>query len=474
MSKTERLLQELKRRADKREFKLEDYCFDKQLQFIRAADRFKIAVCSRRAGKSIACAADLINTVLTQPGDVAYITLNRRSAKRIIWRALLDINEQYELGGVPDNTELCIRFPKYKNIIYVSGAKDESDIEKFRGLALRKIYIDEVQSFRPYIASFVEEVLEPALTDYNGSLILIGTPGPIPAGYFYETYHSKGWARFGWTMHDNPWIKIKSGRDPEDIIAEIAERRGVPKDDPSILREFYGKWVKDSDSLVYKFNQDKNYYEELPETLDYIFGIDIGYEDSDAIAVLGFDRHTKHSFIVQEFVQNKLDITSLVQKIKELQELYKPIKMVMDAGALGKKIQEEIRQRHKMHVFAAEKQRKFEFIELMNDDLRNARLKTFKGSQFAEDAYLVQWDRSTPGKLKVSDNYHTDIGDAVLYAWRECRHYLSEMPATRKSRDSEEYMQELEQKYADELEAKEQEAQYERELEAFLTTDIED
>jgi hypothetical protein len=465
------ILDELKKRAEVRPFTIEDYCFDKQLAFIKDPAKFKTAVCSRRAGKSLSCAADLVNTVINMPGDVAYITLNRRSAKRIIWRAILDINEQYSLGGVPDNTELTIKFPN-KNIIYVSGAKDESDIEKLRGLALRKVYIDECQSFRPYIEQLVEDVVEPALTDYDGSLILIGTPGPVPAGYFYKTSTSKGWSHHSWTMADNPWIERKSGKKVEQIIQEICERRGVRPDDPSILREFFGKWVKDSDSLVYKFNFDKNIYEKLPETLEYIIGVDIGYEDSDAISVLGYDKYSEHCFLVSEFVQNKLTISDLVVKIKELKELYKPIKIVMDAGALGKKIQEEIRQRHSLHIEAAEKNRKFEFIELLNDDLRSGRFKAYKGSRFAEDCFLVQWDRSSLNKLKISDTYHSDITDSVLYAWRECRHFFAQQRPNTALIGSAEYMDYLEQEELKSWQNKEDSKAWESQYDNFVNQDF--
>jgi hypothetical protein len=386
-------------------------------------------------------------------GDVAYITLNRRSAKRIIWRALLDINEQFKLGGVPDNTELTLTLPN-KNQIHVSGAKDESEIEKFRGVALRKIYIDEVQSFRSYIEQLIDEVLEPALTDYDGSLILIGTPGPIPAGYFYKACHSKGWSHHKWTLHDNPWIKIKSGKDVETIIEERCERRGIQKSDPSIRREYYGEWVEDTDSLVYKFNKQLNVYRQAPTELQYIFGIDIGWKDSDAIAVLGFSQASKHVYLVEEFVADKLTITDLAEKIRELEAIYKPTKMVMDAGALGKKIQEEIRQRHQLPVHAAEKSRKLEFIELMNDDLRTGKLLAYEGSRFEEDSYRVQWDYSTPGRPRVSDAYHTDIGDAILYAWRECRHFLYEEPIPQPKPGTDSFMDALEAKEAEKLRAK--------------------
>lgn len=425
-------------------FSIEEYCFPEQLAFIQDPARFKTAVCSRRSGKTIACAADLMYTANTQKGDVAYITLNRVTAKRIIWRELLKINKAFMLGGHPDNSELTLTLPN-GNVIYVSGAKDSAEIEKFRGLALRKVYIDESQSFRSYIKDLVEEVIEPALTDYYGSLCLIGTPGPVPAGFFFDASNGDSYSNHHWTMQDNPHIKLKSGKDPLDMIKELAKRRGLAIDDPSIQREYFGKWVKDENSLVYKFNADKNTAITMPDKLTYVFGIDIGWVDSDAIAVLGYNYEDKNVYLVEEVITSKQDITALVGQIKILQEKYKPVRMVMDAGALGKKIQEEILQRHSLVIEAAEKTRKNEFIKLLNDDLRTERFKAKHDSVFAEDSYLVTWNYDDPAKPTISDRYHTDIGDAVLYAWRECRHYFAKPTDLLPPKGSREYIQLMDQ-----------------------------
>lgn len=424
--RTDLIAKELKKRAaastTARSFALEDYCFDKQLQFIQDKARFKTAVCSRRAGKTIACAADLLATAITLPGDVAYITLSRRNAKRIIWRELIKLNKEYALGGKVDGTELTIQMPN-GNIIHVSGAKDEAEIERFRGMSLRKVYIDEAQSFRAYIRELIEDVIEPALTDYYGTLVLIGTPGPIPAGFFYDISQGKGWSHHHWTMQDNPHIKLKSGKDPLEIIKELAERRGLSINSPSILREYFGQWVKDADSLVYHFDPSKNIYYETPNDMRFVFGVDIGWKDADAIAVLGYSESQRKVYLVEEYIRSKNDITSLVEQIKSLKDKYDPVKIVMDAGALGKKIQEEIRIRHSLHIDAAEKARKAEFIALFNDDLRTGKFQAAKQSRFEEDSYLVQWDYTNPERPTISTGYHTDIGDAVLYAWRECKHF---------------------------------------------------
>lgn len=456
--RTDLIAKELKKRAAatqvSRTFSIEEYCFDKQLAFINDKARFKTAVCSRRAGKTIACAADLLITALSMPGDVAYITLSRRNAKRIIWRELIKLNKEYALGGKADNTELTITFPN-GNVIHVSGAKDEAEIDRFRGVSLRKVYIDEAQSFRPYIRELIEDVIEPALTDYYGTLVLIGTPGPIPAGFFYDISQAPTWSHHAWTMQDNPHIKLKSGKDPLEIIKELAERRGLSVNSPSILREYFGQWVKDADSLVYHFDPSKNIFYELPNDMRYVFGVDIGWKDADAIAVLGYSESQRKVYLVEEYIRSKNDITSLVAQIKSLKDKYDPVKIVMDAGALGRKIQEEIRIRHSLSVEAAEKTRKSEFIALFNDDLRTGRFQAPKQSRFEEDSYLVQWDYSNPERPIVSSNYHTDIGDAVLYAWRECKHFY-EQTVKPSPPTQDEYMRLLEEKEAEAMALKKQ------------------
>ena len=54
-------------------FNLESFLFKEQLDLVRDPSKFATAVCSVRAGKTIACAADLIDTALTKPGTVGLI-----------------------------------------------------------------------------------------------------------------------------------------------------------------------------------------------------------------------------------------------------------------------------------------------------------------------------------------------------------------------------------------------------------------
>jgi len=473
-------IQKRKTKAEKPQFKFKEFCFKKQVNFFRGkGSRFRNAVCSRRAGKTVGIAADMIDTALNNNEvNLLYITITQQQARAIIWSDLVKVIEEYELECKTDNVRLTITFPN-KSKIYIAGAKDRTEIEKFRGWKLMKCYIDECQSFRSYLKELINDIIIPALRDKRGQLYLTGTPGPVKAGIFYEYSQSKNWKAHHWTAFDNPYMHFPPKLDLEEILREERIIRGIDESDPSYIRETFGKWVEDKDALVFKFSKVRNIYNTLPTDGDwyYIIGIDIGYNDSDAIAVIGYNTHHKKVYLVDEHVKNKQNISQLVEAINEYKDLYNPIRMVMDAGALGKKIQEELRMRHGLNIEAADKTRKVEFIELLNDDLRTEKFKAFNNSIFEEDCMLVQWDKDSkirnPERPKISDTYHSDICDAVLYAWRECRHYLSEKPEKKTVKGTNTYMKELEAKEAAECEERKRDP-YAFELQKLHEEDIKD
>lgn len=403
-------------------FLLEDFLFPEQLAFVDDPAPFKTAVCSRRSGKTIACAADLLKTASVTPGIVClYVTLSRNNAKKIIWTELKRINRKFKLGGVANESDLSLVFGN-ESVIYCSGAGDKSEIEKFRGLPLKLCYIDESQSFPQYIKDLIDDVIAPALLDYAGTLSLIGTPGPIPSGYYYQCANSAEWSHHNWTFFQNKFITQKSGQSHSELLTRELKRRGVQADHPSIQREFFGKWCLDSDALVFHYDEGINHYVDLPRgEYTYILGIDIGFNDADALALLAWNEASKATFLVKEVVTRRQGIDELVEQIETLRKSYNIGKIVMDTGGLGKKIQESIISRYQIPVVSADKTRKFEYIELMNASLRTGGLKAKSASLFAQECKLVEYDldRSTPDKRVVSKRFHSDVCDAVLYAWRE-------------------------------------------------------
>lgn len=447
-------------------FNLSGFFFPKQLEFFRGTQkRFKVAVCSRRAGKTIGIVGDAVDLCLSEKGvRVLYITLTRENCVEIIWPDLMKTIDEYKLDCKINQQRLSVTFSN-GSVFSCAGAKDKKEIGKFRGRKLRRIYIDEAQNFPTYLQTMIEEDLIPTLRDLRGEMFVTGTPGPLKRGFFYDISSNGKWESHNWTAFQNPHMHNPEAafglpkKDLEETLAEEREATGHDKNDPKYIRETYGVWTEDLESLVFKFNKDRNVYSGiLPVNMTYIFGVDLGYNDADAIAVLGYSNETNKVYLVHEQITRKQGITELAKQIDELKAKYEPVKIVMDAGGLGKKIQEEIQKRHTIPLEAADKNRKLEYIELLNDDLRTGKLMAKPESQFEEDCYLVQWDRDPedPSKLVISKSFHSDICDAVLYAWRECIHYIKQDFVQKPHRNTDAFMEAMEAKEAEEMEMKTQ------------------
>jgi hypothetical protein len=409
------------------DFEVRDLCFDKQIAFIEDKADYIMAVTSRRAGKTTACAFHLLSTALQNSNSLSvYITLARTNAKGIVWPVLHELNREYKLGGVANESDLIFRFPNGSRI-WASGAATSVEIDRFRGHAFKLVYIDEAQSFGNHLSSLIDDVLRFAVMDYRGQIRMIGTPGPVPVGYYHDVWADKirGWNKHHWTVFDNPFIQQKRGQSPKEYLDEELKNRGLTEDNPTIQREVFGRFVVDSSKLVLNYEGARNDYTNLPRGLNYVFGIDVGFEDADAIAVIGFTHTEPTTYLIEEHLVNKQGLTELVGAIERLRERYKPIKLMIDEGGLGKKLAEEMRRRHRIPVQPAEKQRKFETIEFLNDALRTKRFMAKKDSRFANDAMLLEWDfeKMRPDKKVVSDRFHSDIIDAVLYAFKESPAY---------------------------------------------------
>lgn len=458
-------------------FNINEYFFKKQKDFfLSTRARYKVAVCSRRAGKTIGIVGDALNLCLNEPKSrVLYVTMTRENCIEIIWPDLLAAIEHYKIPCKINHQRLSVTFPN-KSYFSCAGAKDKKEVSKFRGRKLRRIYIDEAQNFPAYLRTMIEDDLMPTLRDLRGEMYVTGTPGPLKRGFFYDISTGGRWESHNWTAFENPHLHSPPEKDYEKTLEEEREVRGIDKNDPSYVRETYGIWQEDKDSLVFKFDAARNISANLPEKLTYIFGIDLGFNDSDAIAVMGYNHIDGKVYLVEELLTAKQGITALMHQIDALVQKYSPVKMVMDAGGLGKKIQEELRPRYAINLEAAQKERKLEFIELLNDDLRTGKFQTKLGSQFEEDCYLVQWDinNSDPSKLQISKNFHSDICDAVLYAWRECRHYFVDPVIVTPKPGTDKYMDALEAKEMQKFEDKKNSAKDFTDVNSFEDLGIDD
>jgi hypothetical protein len=411
-----------------------DTNFKAQTDFVEDASRFIIAQCSRRAGKSNALALKFFRTMEKYPGSQClYLALTRDSARAIMWPVLQEHNEKYKVGCTFLESRLTMTHPNGAKLRLL-GADSKNLKARFKGIKSPGVAIDEAQDFGSHLQALIDEALSPTIADYDdGWLAMTGTPGPVPSGYFFDATQN---AKYGYSVHR--WTVLENPHMPKahEFIEGIKQKFQWEDNHPTLLREWKNKWVLDAQSLWIAYNEKKSHYDTLPKlpgnaSWNYILGIDVGYRDADALAVLAWSESLGEIYLVEEVVERKQDITDLVNKIEGLRKKYPISKMVIDTGANGKKIAEEMIRRHKIPVQAADKQRKQENVTFLNDWLRLGKFKAKSTSKFAQDSYLIQidWDKSSPDKIVIKKTYHSDIIDAVLYAFKESPAYSYETPA---------------------------------------------
>lgn len=446
---------ELKRRRELA-VPLVDRNFPEQARFVLDPSRFSVAICTRRAGKSHGLALKFYNAARKHPRSLCpYIGLTRESAENIMWPVFEELNLKYNIGAEMTVSDLEITLPN-RSKIKLFGADQKGFINKLRGPKYPFSAIDEAQAFRAHIEELVDDVLTPATADYeDGQIALTGTPGPVPLGYFYKaSLGEQGFTRHAWTVYDNPYFPR-----PHEYAEELLKRKGWARDHPTFRREWLGEWVADPDALVYKFNSSKNVTVELPpgKKWFYVLGVDLGYDpDPSAFVLCAYNIFDKHLYILETYKETKMIVGDVAERIKYYQKQHPTLQVVMDLGAQGKMIGEEISQRYGISLIAAEKHGKAGFIELMNSDLQRGIVKLLKGKteSLSEEWMNLIWDAES-AQRKEDDRYANHEADAALYAWRYCYNYAAENEPKIPEIDTNEYMEKFWEREAERIVQKE-------------------
>lgn len=443
--------------------------FNAQNAFILDKSRYIAAQCSRRAGKTNGLAIRLFKALEEHPkSQCIYLSLTRESAHGIMWPVLQELNDQFQLGCEFVESRLTMIHPNGSKLI-LFGADMKNFIKRLKGRKFPAVAIDESQDFGDHLRSLIDDVLTPSIADYPDSwLAIVGTPGPVPKGYFYEAMIEKkyGYSRHEWTILENPYMP-----NPQEFISEMMKARAWDDNNATYLREWRNKWVLDVNSLWIRYEEKRNDYTNLPTIVprkyNFVMGVDLGFKDSDAIAILAFEDNSPVTYLVEEVITPKQGLTELATQIETMIKKYNPFKIVMDEGGLGKKIAEELRRQKALPIHPADKALKQQNVEFLNDSLRTGHFRANSKSRFALDSYMVQidWDKSTPNKIVVKKQPHSDIIDAVLYAFKESHAHTYKAPVKQLIPGSKEWLDaQNDTMFEAELEGLSKEAEMMREL----------
>lgn len=316
---------------------------------------------------------------------------------------------------------------------YLEGPRDHL---RYQGAAFQFVGFDEISQFEERQVTYLASRLR-RLKTMDVPLRLRGATNPGDVGH--------DWLVARYAIPEEPgddviWSKDKKGRpiafvpaklDDNPYLDRASYEEMLEKLDPityAQLRE--GRWIRDGSSMVYAFDAQRDLVDALPElppgeTWTRVLGGDFGVTDPTALVVLAFTRHDPCVYVEESDEWPNLAPSDAGDLIKEWQTRLGVEQSVGDFGGLGKGFEAEFAKRY-VSMQAAEKADKLGNIKLLNGDLTGGRLKIVK----AKNAKLIAtiskllWKNATHQAEHPRMPNHTT--DAMLYAWRKCRHWAWE------------------------------------------------
>lgn len=397
--------------------------FPEQQRFFDDPSRRKAALCTRRAGKTRVNGAGLLDAIVTHPQAVAlYLTLTQSISYDMLWSELTIANERWNLGLTPSVSDNSFYSPQGGAIV-LGGCKDIREAEKYRGNKYSVVVIDEGGTHKSETLKYlIEGALSAATTDYDASIWLTGTPGPVPKGYFWAVTENgdtqeniKPWVTHRWTASQNPFHKF--GRDPEALERERIEL-GFPKDHPFWLREYCGQWALDESELVYPFSEDRNGWNGvLPNGhRRTILGMDLGSKSATTfIVTTSIDGVV---YVREAIARPHMMLDGMAGIIKHLKSEYPELREVyVDHGALGDTIMQQMTRDYGVPVQRAQKTEKAGTILRAQTALYSGRIKVHreKCRPLLDEWLVLPWDKDHQDHR---DGFADHCSDGFLYSFK--------------------------------------------------------
>jgi hypothetical protein len=451
-----------------------DRCHERQREFVLDPGRRVAALVARGGGKTHGGRARLMRRLLrTKQAKCLFVATTRGAAEELMWSPLKAICEENQLEAKFNETKLKLTLLRNGAELRLVGADDKREIEKLRGLPFHEVGIDEAASHQAaLLRNLIERIIGPRLGDFGGVLWMVGTPGHILSGPFYDVTRPgaevsrkwderddpafRDWVRWSlhtWSLQDNTFV-------PQNWAEALVEKEanGWSDQNPIWRREFLGQWAADDTENVYKFRpylddgQEWNVWTPGEKTKSnpfglpsghewrFVYGVDLGHHDPFALQVLAYSETSPNLYQVWEFSKKGMTVREIAETLigPELNHDKPrgivgltgwPEGAVADTAGLGDMVLKELTEVYGIRLEPAEKKNKHDAIELLNSDLVDGRFKVLKGSKLMEEMQHLQWAIDDMGRLKENKAQLNNNADAAVYGRKRAQHHHSKEPA---------------------------------------------
>ncbi len=422
--------------------------FDRQLAVYRDPSKQKAVITTRRAGKTDAASTRRAICMCKRPGENSwsgYVTLTKAQSRRNLEGPMRALIAQYKLPITQHENDGQITFTHANgHRLWVGGVDDLRKAERWRGNKWWEFEIDETGAWPDEVLSyFIGDVIEPGLSDTDGTLILNGTPGVLAAGFFFEVTTPGArltdgrekrpqWSTHQWSVTSNPHHRYGQPGGKEALEA-YRLRKGWELDNPTYLREWRGQWASDPDLLIYRYEGAKNAFFELPKgDLQWSLGVDVGHLDDTAFALTCVAKGRPQVYVVRAWGAPGMTQPQRAQEIMRIQHALEQrfkqrATVAFDTGGLGAALAHDLAQTYGVGSQRATKQDKGAAIRVVRDALLSARLLVcpfaanpddpigLGAAQLISEWSVLPWDDDRKDHRK---GYSDHCPDALLYAVR--------------------------------------------------------
>ena len=430
-----KLLDQQQAQSKPKELKLLTPEFKAQNDFINDPARLKAALCTRRGGKSHGCGIYAVKTAMEYPGcNILVLGLTRGSVKSVFWKDIFGhLNKKHELNLEQNKTDLTLTFQN-GSVIKMGGVDDSpEEADKLLGCKYKLIILDEAASYSQCLKRIIYQTLLPTTFDECGTICMVGTPGDVAKGLFFEvtthTHIERAWSVHKWAASDNPHMREQW----EEELGEMLKTNSRIAETPWFKRMCLGEWVVDTDNLIYRLN-DWNVIKERDLKLNQIvLSLDLGFDDATAFVIGAYNAKVSDKLqIIEVFKQSEMDVTDVAEKIRYFQSKYEISAMVTDPAS--KQVVEELKRRYNLPLRPAEKVDKMRHVEIVNSEMKMGRIEILEGCSelLSELRGLVKDPKSD--KWAEHPGCENHLCDSFLYLARFVKNYSYSAP-TEKPKD---------------------------------------
>lgn len=247
-------------------------------------------------------------------------------------------------------------------IIKLFGLGCLAHAQKLRGGSYPMAVFDECGvPDQDILKKAVLEFAQPACNDWymrgGRGIILSGTPGPIPEGFFFETCQGGFSASVHRaTIYDNPFFDGRA----DAVLKKTLFQNKWTESTPQYRREHLAEWCLDSEGLCYAaWDSSFHDWRTLPEGYT-VLAIDLGYNDSAAFVVVRFVPYvweiegqrfeTMRAYVLEAFEQEHLTYGKIAKLARGFQKKWHVVDMVGDSGGGGLQGIETMRAEHSLPI----------------------------------------------------------------------------------------------------------------------------